>query len=274
MVEISDELLMAYADNALDPATSATVEAALEKQPQYRELVEIFRSTRHPIRIALREGLETIDLGPLIDRIRRDEFTAPKTDSARVVRIYGDKTRAHGYRFRQHLPLAMAASIALLIGATLGWSLNMRPAVTTQLSGGFVRFSDGGLLAEGALGELLEHATSDTYIMAKTEDGKVWRLNTSFTFRSVKRSPCRRYEIDGNVRGRFAGYACRTDQGQWLIQAHAGVGPKGQNSGYIPAAGDGDTALEAALRATMDGDAYQSSEEAELISRRWTIVGK
>ena len=208
---------MAYADGALDPATAATVEAAIDKHPQYREKVEKFRSTRNPIRAAFQEELETTHLGPLIDRIRRDEFpavaTAANSNSARVVQISGDWARTQAYRFRQHLPLAMAASVALLIGATLGWSLHSRPVVTSQPSPGLVTFSEGGLLAQGALRELLEHARSGTPVMAKTEDGEAWRLKATFTFRSVSRSPCRRYEMSGEAAGRFAGYACRSGAG-------------------------------------------------------------
>ena len=44
VAEISDELLMAYADGALDPADRATVEAALQQHPQYREKVEKVQS--------------------------------------------------------------------------------------------------------------------------------------------------------------------------------------------------------------------------------------
>ena len=169
----------------------------------------------------------------------------------------------------------MAASVALLIGATLGWSLNSRHVVTSQLSTGLVTFSDGRLWPKARFRELLEGARSDTPVAAKTEDGKAWKLSTSFTFRSAKRSPCRRYEISNEIAGRFAGYACRSGEGQWLVHAHANLATKVPSSKvYAPAAGDEDAALEAAIRAAMDGDVYQASEEAELIARRWNAVGK
>lgn len=278
MAEITDELLMAYADGALDPATCATVEAALEQCPQYREKVEKFRATRDPIHVAFREQLEARHLAPLIDRIRSNEFdpavTAAKPNSEGVIRIFGETIQARGYGYRRHLPAAMAASVALLVGAALGWSLNSRPVVTSQLSRGFVTFSDGSLLAQGALRELLEGARSDAPVAAKTVDGKAWKLSASFTFRSTKQSPCRRYEISGSA-GRFAGYACRSGEGQWLVRAHANLATKVPNSkAFAPAGGDEDAALEAAIRAAMDGDVYQSGEEAELIARGWNAVGK
>jgi hypothetical protein len=60
-----------------------------------------------------------------------------------------------------------------------------------------------------------------------------------------------------------------------VVHAHAKLDPKvSNNKAFAPAAGDGDAALEAAIRAVMDGDVYQANEEAELIARRWTAVGK
>jgi hypothetical protein len=111
--------------------------------------------------------------------------------------------------------------------------------------------------------------------MAKTEDARAWRLKTTFTFRSASRMPCRRYEMSSEIADRFAGYACRTQEGEWFVYAHATLNPKmPNNKGFVPAAGDGDAALEAAIRVAMDGDVYQAKEEAELIASRWTAVGK
>jgi hypothetical protein len=272
VAEIADELLMAYADGALDPTTRATVEAALEKHPHYREKVEKFRSTRNPIRAAFQEELQPSHLEPLIDRIRRDTANA---NAQRVVRISNAKSRIPTFSFRPHLPTAIAASVALLIGATLGWSLHLRPVVTSQGSPGLVRFSGGGLLAQGPLKELLEGASSGAPVMGKTEDGETWRLATTFTFRSASRSPCRRYEISSDATGRFAGYACRSQESEWFVHAHATLDPKVPNNiGFVPAAGHEDAALEAAIRTAMDGGLYSSREEAELIASRWTTGGK
>jgi hypothetical protein len=271
VAKVSDEMLMAYADGALDPDARAIVEAAINKQPHYREKVEKFRSTRDPIRAAFQEELETSHLGPLINRIRRDEFSRAE----RVIPISGGGRRRQTYSFRQHLPVAIAASVALLIGATLGWSLHSRPEGMSQRSAGLVRFRDGGLLAQGALNELLEGTRSGTPVVAKTENGDVWRLKASFTFRSAGQSPCRRYEISSEAAGRFAGYACRSGEGLWSVHAHANLAPNASDhKGFTPAAGDGDSALEAAIRADMDGDVYGSKEEDGLIASRWSTTRK
>ena len=277
MAEISDEMLMAYADGALDPANQALVENALKKHPQYREKVDKFRATRNPVRAAFHGDLETSHLGPLINRIRRDGVLPAATvaDPPRVVRFSGDVARTKRNRFPQRISAALAASIALLLGAALGWSLHSRPVEMSQLSPRLVSFSNGGLLAQAELQELLEKASSAAPIMAKTVDGGTWRLTTTYTFRSANRLPCRRYEISSETAGRSAGYACRTKEGQWFVHAHATLDTRAPNNrGFVPAAGDGDAALDAAIRAAMDGDVYQANEEAELIARQWTSVDK
>jgi hypothetical protein len=275
VAEISDELLMAYADDALDPAARAAVEVALEKHPEYRVKVEKFRSTGGPIRAAFQEELETTHLGTIIGRIRRDNLALvgpeARSNALRVVGISGVEARTHEDRFRRRLPMAMAASVALLIGTTLGWWLHTSPMPSSQLAP-LVRFGKGEMLAQGALRELLEGVRSDTPITARTDDGEVWTLNATLTFRTAKHLPCRRYEVAREAIGRFAGYACRNEEGQWSIHAHTHVAAKVPNgNGFAPSARkDGDPAFEAALRAAMDGDVYETAEEAELIARRWT----
>ena len=52
MAELSDEILMAYADGVLDADTAKRVEMALTDHPEYRERIEKFRATRHPVQRA------------------------------------------------------------------------------------------------------------------------------------------------------------------------------------------------------------------------------
>lgn len=279
MAEMSDELLMAYADGALDPAARATVEAAMLRNPEYREKVEKFRATRSPIREAFRQEPASSHLGPLIDRIRRDEVpstvAAVNRNAARVVWISRDKAKTQGHGWRQQLPAAMAASVVFMVGAALGWSLHSGRVAVPPHSPGLVLFSDGGILAQGALQELLETVSSGTQTTAKAEAGETWELKASFTFRSTSNLPCRRYEISAAAAGRFGGYACRSSDGQWFIHAHTRLETMAAHgNGFAPAAGDGDAALDAAIRIVMDGDVYQSKEEQQLIAARWATVRK
>ena len=148
--------------------------------------------------------------------------------------------------------------------------------MTSQHPPGLVRFSDGGLLAQGALQELLERTRSGTPVLAKTEDGEAWKLKSSFTFRSAKRSPCRRYEISSESAGRFAGYACRSGEGQWFVQAHAKLATKVPKRQRLCASGRrwGRCARGGNSRSPWTGDVYQSKEEEELIASGWATLRK
>jgi surface antigen len=134
-------------------------------------------------------------------------------------------------------------------------------------------------LAQGALQELLETAGSGSAAVVKGEDGGAWTLRATFTFRTASHTPCRRYEISGGAARRFAGYACRSEEGVWLVCAHADLNTNAPSSrpkdgGFAPAARASEVALDAAIRAAMDGDVYQLSEEQQLLASRWASVRK
>jgi hypothetical protein len=270
---------MAYADGVLDRTAHAVVEAAIHGNPEYCNKVEKFRATRSPIQDAFQAQLGAGHLESLIDRIGRDEgqptVAAANSNAARVVWISRDKVKTHGLGLRQHRPVAMAASVAFLIGGVLGWSLHTERLTVRQPGPLLVTFGDGRLVAQGALQALLERAMSGAPTTVAAVDGDAWELKATLTFRSMSQSPCRRYEISSAAAGRFAGYACRSSEGQWFVNAHTSLATKAaQANGFAPAGGDGDAVLDAAIRNVMDGDVYQSKEEQALIASRWNAARK
>lgn len=58
MTELSNEILMAYADGVLDTVAAEQVETALTEHPEYRQRVHIFRMTRHPVQRAFDEVMD------------------------------------------------------------------------------------------------------------------------------------------------------------------------------------------------------------------------
>jgi hypothetical protein len=263
-------MLMAYADGALDPTTREFVEAALARHPEYRDKVAKFRATLTPLRELFHQELGAADYGPLIERIRKARVAPP----AAAVRRLPQRVPAGLRSLRPYLPMAMAASVALIVGAALGWVLH--PAA---ISGGpsqpsFIALNDGNLLARGALYDLLERTGSNSPVTVSADDGKAWELEASYTFRSRSERPCRRYEVRNGDAGRFAGYACRDDSGQWLVRGYAQLGAppsKGQSfaPAQAPAATDADAALEASIRAAGGDNVYQGPQETAAIASGW-----
>ena len=66
---VSDEVLMAYADGALDPAEREAVEAIIERHPECRQKVEKYRATLAPLQSLFRETIHIDHLAPLIERM-------------------------------------------------------------------------------------------------------------------------------------------------------------------------------------------------------------
>ena len=271
MAELTDETLMAYADGALDPAARAAVEAELARNPEYLRKLQAFRATSAPVARAFRQEMAEGDYDHLIAEIRQGELRPLGTAKARGPLVGGMSRRPHVPALHRHFPTAMAACVALLIGGGLGWLAHSPVTLTPPAAPEFVEFVSGNLQAQGELGTVLESARSGRSVVARGVDGRVWTLRPSFTFRSASRLPCRQYEISNDAAGRYAGYACRSGDGRWLVHAHVAVAPKALESkkGHAPADGDGNPALNAAVHTIMDGDVVQTDEEAALISGRW-----
>jgi hypothetical protein len=273
---VSDEVLMAYADGALEPAEREAVEAIIERRPECRQKVEKYRATLAPLQNLFRESIGIDHLAPLIERIRRGELEPARAPvrAAEVRQLPQSHTlRSRRPVFRPSYPTAIAASVALLIAAAVGWLL-LPGSVTSGPAAGLIQVSDGSLRAQGALQDLLEHTARGVPRHAEMA-GKAWELEASFTFRAADQQPCRRYELRSAARDHFAGYACRSTQGEWMIRGHAKLDPPAANApgGFAPASGSAgnaaDLALEAAIRAAGGGRVYQDAEEKALIASGW-----
>jgi hypothetical protein len=270
VADLSDETLMAYADGVLDPALRDVVEAAMRDNPEYRVKVEKFRTTLAPIRRAFQDGPLPQQSNALIDKLGkmglRPDQTNPPIAPGQGWQ-FGAGKGSNG-RAAARRPMAIAASIALMVGVGLGWAL--RPNDTSlPRDPNRIALGERGLSAEGALRQLLETARSGTPLVVAS-GGHTWKLKASFTFKSIDGEFCRRYEMTNATDGSFAGYACRGDDGQWLVQAHLksdGLTPNGKS--FVPSAGKHDAALDAAIDATREGDVLDVEVENKLIQTAW-----
>ena len=279
MSVVSDEVLMAFADGALDPAEREAVEAALQRHPEYRQKVEKFRATRAPLQSLFRQEIGIDHLEPLIERIRRADL-APAPTSVRTAEVrqlpQGRPMRAPRHpSWHQLYPMALAASLALLIGAALGALLQPRAASSVPVAG-FIGGSDGRLMAQGPLQELLEHTARGIPVRAELAGAGSWELEAAFTFRSTSQQPCRRYELRSMAQEHFAGFACRGKDGQWSVLAHVKLQSPPANPAvmnYMPASGPNvdvaNAALEAAIRVAGGGKIYPDAEEKAAIVAGW-----
>jgi hypothetical protein len=271
VADLSDEVLMAYADGLLSPDERVSVEASIREHPHYQRKVEQFRATLGPVRQAFDEELDRGHLAALAARIRQAPATSPRGPAGlRIVASPHAQSQASSISHASW-PTVLAASLALFVGGGLGWFMH-RPAEREQTAlADLMTFGDGSLRAEGALAELLETASSGSALRVHDVRGRAWQLKAISSFRSTADRPCRQYELTDDVAARFTGYACRDKNAQWLIQAHARLDRSGNAKDQFSPAGDGDGGpLDAAIRAHMQGDALQSSEEHRLIESHWS----
>jgi len=275
---VSDEVLMAYADGVLDPAERDAVEAVLQKHPECRQKVEKFRATLSPLQTLFSASIGIDHLAPLIDRIRHADLP-PSQAPVRPATVrqlpQARPARAPRHPWHQHYPVALAASLALLIGAALGSLLHPK-AVSSVPTAHFIGISEGRLTAQGPLQNLLEHTARGIPVRAELAGGGTWELEATFTFRSIGQQPCRRYELRSMAQEHFAGFACRGGDGQWAVQAHAKLDATPVNPGttFAPASGPSvdaaDVALEAAIGAASGGRLYPEAEEKAALVAGWT----
>jgi hypothetical protein len=274
VAEVSNEMLMAYADGVLDPLNQAVVERALEAHPEYREIVEKFRATSGPIRRVFldapgQDRLEALSKSILSGYKPLAASTAP-ADWGAIVRSRGKAFALSTLQRGRAAPVVLAASVALMFGTMLGWWLHTEaPRGHPQ---NLVAFGERGLVAHDTLRQVLETTSSGTPITTKFADGKSWVLKASYTFRAFNDSFCRRYEISRESDVRFDGYACRGNDGLWIVQAQAQLdGGPSNAKGFTPAAGSGNVEVDAAISTVMAGDVFEAGQEAKLLARSWAV---
>ena len=273
MADLSDEILMAYADGLLSAAERVNVEASIREHPDYQRKVEQFRATLKPIRQAFEEQ-DRDHLAALAARIRQVPATA-SAGRARLPSVAPRHAQSSSPAAYASWPVALAASLALVVGGGLGWFMHSPPEREKAASAGLITFDDGSLRAEGALAQLLETARSGTALRVRDVHERAWQLTAISSFRSLADAPCRRYELTDDVAARFAGYACRDANARWLIQAHTRLDRKVNSKPIYAPAGVADGAgnggpLDVAMRAHMKGDVLQSAEELRLIKSHWS----
>ena len=272
MADLSDEVLMAYADGQLDAAERANVEASIRELPEYQRKVEIFRATLKPVHQAFQVALEGNELG-LGARITQELPAAAPVSKVQAIAPGNAQPRASSIGVRFPWPTALAASLALAVGGGLGWFMHSSPQ-RDPTAADLITFGDGSLQAEGALAQLLETAKSGAVLSVRDEHGRAWQLKTIFSFRSMADVPCRRYELSNGATERFAGYACRDSRGRWHIEAQARIDAKVNGKPVFSPAGDShENPVDSAIRMYMNGDVLQSSDELRLIEKHWSEGG-
>ena len=254
---MSEETLMAYADGELDAATRASVEAAMQDDPEIRQRVARHRALRESLRGAFSAVLDE----PVPDRLiqaARGPAGAAKSTVVALSRAREAREPGNPAAPRRWQPAAMAAS--LLLGLGLGF-------LAWHGSGGaLIRpGAGGGLVASAALAQTLSTQLSDD----RSADRVVF---AGLSFRNKSGDYCRTFHSTGSDAS--SGLACREGT-DWRIKALAQAARAAANSGnFRTAASEDSPAIRAAVEGSIDGEPLDHAGEIAARAAGWAAAAK
>jgi hypothetical protein len=244
---ISDDMLMALADNELDRAEAARVRAAIAADPALARRFALFRESRAAAAGAHADALHEQVPDRLLAAVRAaDARTRP---AAPVVPLR--PRAAPAWR-----PLALAASLALALGGVLGFQAGRIAGPDAQPAAGFG--APGPVLAAA-----LEAAPSGR--VREFAGGSLIVMNTH----PVAGGFCRDFALAGSAAGAPAmiGLACRED-GTWRTRLVMVQPAEGSATGFRPAGTD-DPLITELLERLDARPPLSAAEEAALLANGW-----
>lgn len=251
---ISDETLMAYADGELDVAARASVEAAMQEDPEISKRIARHRALRDTLRGAFSAVLDE----PVPDRLTaaaRGRTTAPSSAVADLSLAREAARRKRSAAPRRWQPAAMAAS--LLLGLGLGFLAWHGPRALIQPGSG------GGLVAGAALAAALSTQLSDDRAADRV-------ALAGLSFRNKTGTYCRTFSLTGNAA--TSGLACREGT-DWRIKALAQSPRAATNSdNFRTAASEDSPLIRAAVEGSINGEPLDHAGEIAARQAGWAAA--
>ena len=250
-MSFSDEVLMAYADGELDPATREQVQNAINMDPDIARRVAAHRALRD----ALRSGFDPV-LGERVPerllaaaRSRAPERAAEASPSeSKVVPLFRNRAPVRPW------PKWAALAASFVLGAlALQFATSLRKP-------GSIAERNGQLLASGAL----EQALSNQLAGPQTAAAPV---QIGVSFRSKGGHYCRTFLLRETTS--LGGLACN-EAGNWKLEVLArGEVGRANNPEYRPAGSALPPAVIQAVNDNIAGDPLDAQSEASARDHQW-----
>ena len=277
-MEISDEVLMAFADGALDAQTHAHVGARVRAEPDLARRLAAFEVTGK----ALGELFDEVLHEPVPERLLA--IVRQRSPEGTSLNVRKPVASTLLVALRNLLPSGSGYAMgAVAFGLLLALGIAGRlpgPGKTDDLAAGehgLVARENGRLVARGNLKDALDSVPSGTRMVS----AQGATLRPVLTFRNQSGQYCRQYEVGLADGQHVAGLACRGADGTWGVQLQAsadtktdGSSAKGRNDSepgaYETASGPTRVpAIEAKIDEIIQGDALGREEEGELLRKSW-----
>lgn len=266
MIDVTDDVLNAYVDGALDAETKRAVEAHLARDAEARAYVDALRQVNALAPDAMDALLGDVPQS-LIDAI--NSAPAATEATSKVVplrpRIARDQDAVS---WRSRMPL-LAAALALAIVTAAGYAL-----LAPRLGG-----EGGDLIASGPVGPasplatLLEQGETGTAAAVATTSDTTLQATVMATFRDANGRYCRELEVGANgdaAGATSASIACRETDGAWRVEGSVAVAAApAAGPDYVPSGSADDEPLAPLVRKLDLGKALSSEEERAALAARW-----
>ena len=265
-MNLSEEVLTAYADGELDARTREQVEVAILADPQAARRVAEHKA----LRSKLRESFDQVLDEPVPERL----LAAARGDAASLERSTGTMSAANtveaadvrkgkdnviplrGRRVARPKVVSYWGAIAasFVVGAVV-WHFGAQLYAPGPLDE-----RDGELLASGALDRALSTQ------LVKDQDVQS-AVHIGVSFRSKDGNYCRTFQLQG--KDNLAGLACR-QQDRWRLQVVArGEAATAGSQGYRPAGSSLPSAVAQAVDQVIDGEPLDAEAEAQAKTQQW-----
>jgi 17 kDa outer membrane surface antigen len=262
---ISDETLMAYADEALSPAEMRQMAELVARDAALAARLVPFVVTR----TALPQIFSDVHLGPIPSRLLDTVMSAPIGQSSRSQAPGSILSGLRNLLFPETLSfgraLALCGTVLAIAGA--GWMMSRagQPGERHDL----LALEDGKTFARGVLARALETAPMLQQVAAAGGT----TATPVVTFKDANGQLCRQFEASRSETDVFSGYACRDSAGEWQVGFHGNGASFSSANGSAdvirPADRQSNPELDAAIDAIISGDALDAQSEGAFIANGW-----
>lgn len=243
-MNITDELLMAYADGEVDDATRDRIERAMAADANLRAKVEHHRALRKQ----LSASFDPVLSEPIPDRLKNVVADAASNTVADLSQARAARTERRT-RFFQQPTAWMSLAASVVLGVAIGFfGLGER--------GGMIDTGADGLAASGGLADALANNLS--------ADANSAGVHIGVSFLAKSGEYCRSFAV---TEGAFAGYACRDDNA-WRIRMLAPARASEPGDFRTASSAMPESVLNA-ISEVMQGEALDADEEAKARDRNW-----
>jgi hypothetical protein len=250
---ITDEMLMAFADDQLDAAASAAVESAMRDDPSIAKRIAAHRALRQRIELAYASELAE----PLPERLlaavtRRSSGPGDRVVAIKNARDARSRDTAASRTRRPWWQPAGAIAASAIIGFGLGYSgRNQSP---------LVRSADGALVAHGQLAQALSLQLS-----ADAADTPAVSIGVSFLSKSG--DYCRTFALSGSVSPQ--GLACHHGREWQILALSQSVGSGAAPKDFRTAGSEMSPLIIKSVEEQIAGEPLDQSGEAEARGKDW-----